>query len=211
MEREKIQRWLDAIKKLPDKDRLRQAWIDWIEQLKPDLWVTVTFAGQDTCGLAKKKFFRENAEELALRRFKQFLKHLNQKRFIFYDKFILCFVIIEKNPGSEGVHIHALIKGIKPELASRLEQRLHIVFGKSSVVAFNDSIKPYSAIDYVVDKYVFFHCDNLMFYRINSKYRGKNDKGLDKTGPDNTPNPTLNLGSSALEALPQVEPVSTKV
>jgi hypothetical protein len=191
MRKEKRQAWLDAVKQLPDKYKLRMAWINWIEQYKPDLWITVTFAGQNTSGLAKKEFALENAEELALRRFKQFLKHLNQKRFVFYEKFLLCFLVIEKNPSGDGVHIHALIKGIKPELASRLEQRFHYVFGISKVVAFDYSIKPYSAIDYITDKYVFYQCDNLMFYRINSKYRGSNDKEVNKTGSITTPNPPL--------------------
>ena len=173
MEREKRQEWLDSIKHLPDKYKLRQAWINWIEQYKPDLWVTVTFAEYDTSGLAKNKFPVKNTEELVLKRFKQFLKHLNNKKFAFYGKFILCFLIIEKNPGRDGVHIHAVIKGIKPELASKLEQRCHDAFGESRVVAFDFS-KPYTAIDYIVDKFVFLRCDNLSFYRINSRYRSKN-------------------------------------
>ena len=192
MKKEKRQAWLDAIKQLPDKYKSRQAWMNWIEQYKPDLWVTVTFAGQDIYGLHKKRFVSESAEEFAVRRFKQFLKYLNQKRFIFYDKFLLCFLVIERNPGSGGIHIHALIKGIKPELASLLEQRLHNAFGKALVKAFDCSIKPYSAIDYIVDKYVFFQCDNLMFYRINSRYRSNNNKGGDKTGSGTRSNPPLN-------------------
>lgn len=116
---------------------------------------------------------------------------MNQGRFEFYEKFLFCWVLVESNPKRKGVHIHALINGIVPELAGRLEARFKDAFGMSKVVPFDYSIQPYSAIDYIVDKYVFYHCHNLMLYRVNSKYRGDNDDGSGLVGADNVPSPPL--------------------
>lgn len=191
MKREERQAWLDAVKLLPKKEELRLAWVKWIEQYKPDLYVTITFGDKGSPALLERKFALEKRDELVIRSLKQYLKNLNQRRFEFYEKFLFCWILVEPNPKRKGVHIHALIKGIVPELSGRLEARLNDAFGESKVVPFDYSIQPYSAIDYIVDKYVFYHCDNLMLYRVNSKYRGGDDGGGGLVGADNALNPPL--------------------
>lgn len=137
---------------------LRRAWSDWIGKFKPDLYVTITFT-------------EEIAMELALKRFKQFFAYLNNRRFVFFEKLITCWVIFEKNDTRKGYHIHALIKGIDPTLAPRLEHLCHHAFGLSKVEGFDYSIQPYSAVNYIVDKHIYKYCGSLMYYEINSKYR----------------------------------------
>ncbi len=146
------------------KERLRIALIDWIEKSSPDLWVTITFAKEAT------------NYDLTLKRLKQFLSRLNTARFEFYPKYIWLWAIFEKTVN--GYHIHALIKGIDPSSADRLQKRCNNTFGKSEVKPFDYSKKHYSAIDYIVNKYVYRGCDNLEPYKVNSRYRRKKDKEL---------------------------------
>lgn len=150
-----------------DVIRLKQEWKQFIERLHPDLFVTITFRKPTSKFIAKK-------------RFKEFFRNLNKPGDILYRKFILSWVFFEERVRDDGCHIHALIKGIDPSLATVLEEKCLVNFGRSKVYPYDHARVKYPASEYLADKYVFFYgFDFLEFYRINSRLR-KNPKVYSK-------------------------------
>ena len=68
------------------------------------------------------------------KRFNGFLKNLNRTGTKFYENRIRVFVVYEQNPKP---HLHALIKGIKPELAGNLRAKCFRAFGNSKVEPYD--------------------------------------------------------------------------
>ncbi len=136
--------------------KLKMAWKEFVERIKPDLWVTITFR-------------KTTSRNVAIKRFKWFFKFLNKPGIIYYNKFILCWVYFEEIKG-DGYHIHAFIKGIDPLLASILEKECNEAFGSSEVKPYDHSRIIYPASEYVADKCI-INSDNLIPFKINSRLR----------------------------------------
>jgi hypothetical protein len=177
---------------------LIQAYRQLFERLPPDLWITITFRKHTSLGFT-------------IKRLKRFFASLNTPVEMFYHHYLKCWVYFEKT--SEGYHIHCLLKGISPNLALNLEERCLRYFGRSEVRPYDRNITDVPASEYVGKKCVKKKDtqDYWDYYKINSRYRCKGYKRFNKTGSVSAPKPPLNLGSSGLEGLSKVEPISTKV
>lgn len=133
---------------------------DMIERLKPELYITITFR-------------TPTSKYGTIRRIKLFFKFINSSDQVFYSKFLLGWFFFENSIKSEGYHVHGLIKGIDPYLASSLERRCNLSFGLSKVLIYDNNRINYPASEYLADKYVFYNYDDLEFFRINSRFRAK--------------------------------------
>lgn len=147
-----------------DRYKLKIAWKEFIERLRPDLYVTITFR-------------TITSRDMAIKRFKRFFKFLNKPNKIFYNKFTLNWVYFENKIEGEGYHLHALVKGIVPLLAPDLENECSRVFGLSKVVPYDHSRVIYPASEYLADKCAYFNSDNLKPFKINSRFRVSNKQG----------------------------------
>ncbi|MFC1752678.1 hypothetical protein ACFL96_04705 [Thermoproteota archaeon] len=143
-----------------DTNKLKMEWKKFVERIEPDLFVTITF----------RTFTSQN---MAIKRFKSFFKFLNKPDRIFYNKFILSWVYFENRVKGEGCHIHALIKGVDTFLASILENKCKKAFGSSKVKPYDHNIVICPASEYLADKCVNYNSDNLKFFKINSRFRGR--------------------------------------
>lgn len=123
-------------------------------QGKWTVWITITFPDEVKVEYAKRKF-------------KKFLKHLNED-YWFYDKFIHSFVFFELNPFRDGVHIHAIVDTISPEHAWRIHKKCNRLFGKSEVKPMHSDV-----IRYVSEMFELGTLESFDFYKINSRYRMK--------------------------------------
>jgi hypothetical protein len=132
---------------------LQSAFKVFLEDFPGDMWMTITFR-------------RALSEATAKKRLKYFFKHLNTPQEIFFDKFVRLWAFYENNIGNDGVHIHALIGGIKPELANALQDKCHIVFGESKVVGKHQGVT-----SYLGRKYNTSSLNNFDLLHINSKLR----------------------------------------
>src|SRR5438477_2094597 len=103
-----------------------------IKEFPADIWLTVTFRKTVNTGVA-------------IRRFKYFLKHLNKPDQQFYKKYINVLVVCEKNRYRQGVHIHALVKGMDISLAPALESACNERFGESKAKAPHEGVAGYLA------------------------------------------------------------------
>ena len=158
-------------------DGLEKAWIEFLGRIKAELFLTVTFR-------------KATGRKLALKRLKHFFKYLNKPDIIFFQKYILCWVCFEETV--EDLHLHILIRGIAPRLASFLERECRIRFGNSDVKVFNYSGLPYTFVNYVVEKHIYTDFDRLESFKINSRWRKPLEfKGSIYARPIN-PNPPLN-------------------
>ena len=143
-----------------DTYRLKIAWKEFVERLRPDLFVTITFR-------------TPTSERIAIRNYKSFFKFLNKTDEIYYNKFLLTWVVFERVVKGEGYHIHALIKGIDTSLEQALEKKLNKSFGSSKVLVYDYDRLNYSASEYLSEKYILYGYKSLEFYRINSRFRNK--------------------------------------
>ena len=177
---------------------LIQAYRQLFERLPPDLWITITFRKHSSLGFT-------------IKRLKWFFASLNTPAEMFYHHYVKCWVYFEKT--IEGYHIHCLLKRINPDLSLNLEEKCLRYFGRSEVRPYDHTITDVPASEYVGQKCVKKKDtqDHWDYYKINSKYRGRADKGFNKTGSASATKPPLNLGSSALEGRPQIKPTSPKV
>ena len=146
--------------------RIQEAAKKMIAQLQPDLWLTVTFR-------------RAVCHSRAIKRFKGFFKHLNKKDAVFFRKSVSCWVYFDPNLSRTGCHLHALVRGIQPALASALERKCKEHFGQSKVVPFDHS-RHDSAAGYLADKYAFLQPDRLEYFKINSHRRKFNQQEIGK-------------------------------
>ena len=119
-----------------------------------EIWLTVTFENPRSTSYAKK-------------RFKHYLKHLNDGM-VFYQKYIHLWIFFEKNKVKSGIHIHALIHGIDIAKAPLLEQDCNVCFGESKVIVGHKNVIPY-----VADKYNRPSLDDFDYWKINSRKRKK--------------------------------------
>jgi len=142
------------------KEELLTEFQEELDSLHCDLWFSTTFRSKALVMPAEKAF-------------KYFFKsYLNQPDRIFFEKFILCWVLFDKRDSREGVHIHSLIKGIDPSLAPLLQKKSNAFFGQSDVRPYDHSIsKNRSASHYLAEKYVREEFDHYGFYKINSRLR----------------------------------------
>ncbi|MCX5693701.1 MAG: hypothetical protein NT014_00980 [Candidatus Omnitrophica bacterium] len=110
--------------------------------------------------------------EEAMKEFKHFFKHLNKSGEVFFPKYILSWVFYEKGDVRGGVHLHSLIKGINPSLASNLQNKCNDFFGDSQVVSYNHNL-PREKLPsrYLAKKYISNELDFFDIYKINSKLR----------------------------------------
>jgi len=123
-----------------------------------DLWATITF--------------RQKTQLLGARSlFKYFLKHLNSPDDIFFDKFVFCFVFFERD-NRGGVHIHALIRGIHPLYAFKLEGKCREHLGDTKIKPYNPSLKKNATL-YLACKYVTQSLEDFDFMKVNSKFRNQ--------------------------------------
>ena len=122
-----------------------------------DLFITITFRNSMKISVAKKSF-------------KQFFKHLNSYEQTFFEKFLICFIVFEKEDNRNGVHIHALIRGVKPLHAELLEKKCRKVFGHTAVLPYNSEK---AARFYLSRKYISPDLIDFDFLRINSRLRRK--------------------------------------
>ena len=137
------------------RNDLFSTWGEFLERESWDLFATFTF--RETISLDKAK-----------REFKRFFKYLNSKTNPFFDKFIRTFIVFERNPGRPGVHIHCLIKGINPTLASKISDKWK---GESKVLPYNpkEGARFYLA-NICLSPERIEHYDR---FTINSRYRNK--------------------------------------
>ena len=141
------------------------AWRELIERINPDLFVTITFR-TTTSKRAAEKYL------------KKFFKFLNKDGEIFYNKFILAWVVVFERPvEGDGYHIHALIRDINPSLALPLEKKLNERFGSSKVLVYDHNWFNYPASDYLAEKYIKYGYEGLELFRINSRFRNKSTVG----------------------------------
>jgi hypothetical protein len=115
---------------------------------------------------------REVGTEDFLRSFKYFFNHINSRDFVFYKGFICGYVFSEFNKFRNGVHLHALIKGIDPEMANPVEEFCWDYFGESKVVPY-DNYRPDRASGYLARKCVSQELDHFDFFKVNSSFRGR--------------------------------------
>ncbi|MFC1514475.1 hypothetical protein ACFL5X_01065 [Candidatus Omnitrophota bacterium] len=101
--------------------------------------------------------------------FKYFFKHLNRPTYVFYDKFILCWVFFERFGNRKGVHIHTLIKGISPIHAPTLQKKCNGFFGNAIISPYDPNKK---GAFYGIKHYGTEELDDFTFWKINSKWRG---------------------------------------
>lgn len=104
----------------------------YLEKNNPDLWITVTFS-------------KATSAKTADRIFRHALKYLNKGELKFYDKFIRGWAFYEQNSDSPGVHIHALVNGISPDLAPLIEKKFRKRFGMSKVKPMHSGVISYLA------------------------------------------------------------------
>ena len=136
-----------------EKKKLEIALKEFLERGNHDIWVTLTFRNTVTPSLAKKKF-------------KYFFKTLNKPGEAFFKKYILSWVFVEKNKVKDGVHIHALVKGIAPALCRKLERKCKEFFGESRIKPMHEGVIPY-----LCEKYNTSSLEDWGFVKINSKRR----------------------------------------
>lgn len=133
----------------------KKSFEEFLDRYPYDLWLTVTFG-------------RAVGVDVARKRMKYFLKHLNKPRQVFYEKFIRLWVFFEKGLDSDNdVHIHSVISGIDSSKAALLEKECHKTFGKSMVTTGHGGVNPYLAEKYNSPALVDFD-----FWHINSALRG---------------------------------------
>lgn len=115
-------------------NKLKLSWEEFLKNYPFPLWVTLTFKHSTPAFIAKKKF-------------KHFLKHLNDKQH-YYEKFIRAWVFIDKDTIRDGIHLHAIIDGISPSKAPSLEQLCFDAFGQSKIMSTHENVIPYLAKKY---------------------------------------------------------------
>ena len=123
------------------------------------LWATITFR-------------RPVDSSEAIKRFKTFMRNLNTRDEILIHNFAWCFVLLDRGSGREGVHIHALIRGIHPLNAMKLEKKCEKHFGISKVVPYVPSIQPNATL-YLAQKYALSTLADFSFMKIDSRIRVK--------------------------------------
>lgn len=133
---------------------LEKAFITMLSDRDWDLWATITSR-------------KPTGEVDAKRRLKHFLKCLNAPNRKFYDKYIHLWAFFEKNPARDGVHIHALIKGIDRSKCHALEDRCRDFWGLSTVAPMHKDVLPYLARKYAHGN----RLEDFDFMKINSKVR----------------------------------------
>lgn len=152
---------------------LLKGWVEYVGRLKPELFVTITFRRKRKDYSSRIKGKTEDAfwkrQQFATKRFRRFFKHLNKPGETYFQKYLRCWVCFEGV--DEDFHIHALISGIDASKAGMLEQECDRHFGNSKVVPFDYNIQPYSAINYMVEKYFFRNIAALDYFKINSRLR----------------------------------------
>ena len=141
--------------------KMVEAFQEMLNRDRWDLFVTITFKEKRGVDGAKKAF-------------KSFFRNLNLPSEIFYEKFILSWVFYESEGSRRGVHVHALIKGIDPSLASLLEEKCKGFFGLSKVVPYNYNNSG-SATSYLARKYPNINLVFFDYYKINSRLRMKRE------------------------------------
>lgn len=104
-----------------NRNHLFSTWGKYLEKESWDLWATFTFREIVYLDKAKKEF-------------KRFFKSIIGKTDYFFSKFIRTFTVFERNPDRPGVHIHCLIKGINPTLASKVSEKWE---GESKVLPYD--------------------------------------------------------------------------
>ena len=141
----------------PSETKVR-AFDEFVRVFEPyDLFLTITFE-------------TVTFQEAARKSVKRFFATLNTRERVWYEKFIHCFIIYERNPDRQGVHLHGLLKGIKSNFARDLELELQGVFGWFCDVQAYDPDK--GASIYFARKYAYGRLADYDYYKINSKYRG---------------------------------------
>ena len=137
-----------------NKTLLRTAFNEFLGRENWTLWITITFRNPTT-------------KDLAHRRFKYFLKTLNNDQEEFYAKYVYAVIFYEFEGFRKGVHIHSIVNNISSDKARLLEAECKRVFGESKVVPMHEGVKEYLAKKYGSAKLADFD-----YLKINSKYRG---------------------------------------
>jgi hypothetical protein len=145
-----------------DKRSLADGWAEFLSREKWDLFVTVTFRNSTKIIIAKKLF-------------KRFFKHLNTAAGEFFDKYIRCWVFFEKDADRQGVHVHALVRGIHPSKAKEIEKRCKERLGESKVEEYDATG---GAIEYLANKQNSRKLEDYDRCRINSRKRQRPMLGM---------------------------------
>ena len=141
--------------KLHGLDSVRRELHYFLSVQKWDLFATITF--------------RQQCPSLsAIKAFKRFFKYLNTRDRRFFDKYIECWIFLERHDLRAGVHIHALIRGINPTLAEELEKKCRRIFGQSRILPYDPMRQ---AVVYLAGKYKSQRLEDFTFFKINSRLR----------------------------------------
>jgi len=137
--------------------KLKLSFEGFIRKFPYDTWMTVTFK-------------RTVSTEVAKKRLKQFLKHLNTANTVYYQKSVRLWAFFEKNTIGNGVHVHCLIDGMDTSKCPQLERECLKRFGQSTVTAGHANVIPY-----VAEKYNSTGLDDFDYMKVNSRYRQFNE------------------------------------
>jgi len=149
---------LQALETTSRYDRIR-GFGKLIKQLGPfDLYATMTFP-------------KVTEKTEAMDAYKHFFKYLNRDYKKFYERYIHCLVVYERNTSRKGVHIHSFIRGIQADLCDMVLRECKNYFGPQCDVQ-PYALRRWKKIKYIARKYVSPDLEDFDFYKINSRYRG---------------------------------------
>lgn len=97
-----------------------------IEEQGPwDMFITLTFRKKKDSFLLKENSFLYEEKEvvIAKRCLKMLFKYLNTDKMSFFDKYVICLTVFEKEHVRDSVHIHLFLRGIDPTKANDLKKR----------------------------------------------------------------------------------------
>ena len=158
--------------RLTQKKVLVEEFARFIERLGPwHMFITLTFRREKNSMFAKKCL-------------KVLMKYINTDDITFFDKYVICFTVFEKEHVRNSVHLHLFLKGIDPTKADALKNRcLDFIFKRThnGKVIYERlfeqvAIYPYEAEKrarfYLANKYISPDTDYWDIFRINARKRG---------------------------------------
>jgi len=148
------------------EQRLIKVYQQYFSEFPGQTSLNITFANVTEENGIYKRIEKPVSLEKARKYFFYFFNHLN-KHEDFYKKFVHFWFFIEQNPHErKGVHLHALMDGIIPEMIPSLNTRCNDTFGESEV-----KVRDKHTIPYLAKKCISPHLIDFNYYKINSRYR----------------------------------------
>lgn len=120
-----------------------------------DLWANITSAATMEAAALKKMF-------------RHFMRTVNTKKRFLIPNYAWCFVLFDRTNSRDGVHIHALIRGVDPKKAKIFQRKCISCFGVSKVMKYDASRQPNATL-YLANKYCSSKLADFAFMKIDPR------------------------------------------